>query len=253
MANTNPENTKNAKPSDESVQDEPLQQLPVATDGELLPCQNDLDQDDIQIVEDPKPPKKRKKLTTKTVVLFAIFLALVVLFQFVGSYIKIGTSSLCLVLIPIVLGGVVLGPLGGFLLGLAFGLVTFVGAMTSPTSVLLFSQHPILTTMTLLLKGSMAGLIPALIYKAIAKKHPFAAVVTASALAPIINTGIFILGALTMSKTLAESYIESGMSVIYYIVIVCVGVNFFIEFAINIIAAPAIHSLIRIFNKHHKR
>ena len=49
-------------------------------------------------------------------VLLAIFLALVLLLQTLGSFIHIGPVSISLVLIPIVIGGMMLGPLGGAIL-----------------------------------------------------------------------------------------------------------------------------------------
>ena len=47
----------------------------------------------------------------------AILLALVIVLQIFGSYIRIGTVNLSLVLIPVVLGGMLLGPLAGTVFG----------------------------------------------------------------------------------------------------------------------------------------
>ncbi len=236
--------------------DESLSSTVVDSSDNTVPSNGTFDDDDDeQIVESPIQKKGLKKSTTQKVVLFAIFLAFVILFQFVGGFIKIGTTSISLVLIPIVLGGVLLGPIAGLLLGFAFGVVTLIAGASGidPFTMLLIAEQPALTVLTCLVKGSLAGLIPALIYKPIAKKHPLVGVVVASALAPIVNTGLFILGALTMSGTLQANFVEEGMSVIYFLVIVCAGINFLVELAVNLVASPAIHSLIRIYNKNHKR
>jgi hypothetical protein len=68
----------------------------------------------------------------------------------------------------------------------------------------------------------------------------------ASGLIPIINTAIFIVGALTMYNTIASKF---SPDVMYFLVITCAGVNFLIEFAINLVVAPAIHVVINVLEK----
>ena len=67
--------------------------------------------------------KVSRLFSAKYVTTLAVLLALVVLFQVFGSYIKIGTTSFSFVLVPIVLGGVLLGVIAGAILGFAFSLV----------------------------------------------------------------------------------------------------------------------------------
>ena len=56
--------------------------------------------------------KKTKERIYK-LVLLALLTALVVVLQLLGSFIHIGMFSISLVLIPIVVGAVIAGPLGG--------------------------------------------------------------------------------------------------------------------------------------------
>ncbi len=188
---------------------------------------------------------------TKRLVLFAIFLSFVILFQTLGSYIKIGATSISLVLIPIVLGGILLGPLAGMFLGFSFGLITLISGIVGADAftAVLFAEHPLLTSLLCLVKGTCAGLISALFYKALYKKNLTAAVFVAAASAPIINTGIFILGALLMSDTISNNFVSSGMTVIYFLVIVCAGINFLIEFALNTVVSPALILLTKTYKK----
>ena len=72
---------------------------------------------------------KNRGISTEKLVGMAILLAMVVVLQLYGSGIKIGTVSLSLTLIPIVLGGAVFGPFCGALLGFVFGAVTFAGRL----------------------------------------------------------------------------------------------------------------------------
>ena len=72
---------------------------------------------------------RANNIPTKKIVYFAILLALVVVLQFVGSYIKIGPVSISLVLVPIVLGGLLLGCAAGAALGFSFGMITFIAGV----------------------------------------------------------------------------------------------------------------------------
>lgn len=186
-------------------------------------------------------------------VVTAIFIAITAVLQLFASSITLGTVSFSIVLIPIVISGILVGPLGGFLTGLTFGVITMVGGITGGdifTATLMQSgtRGFIITTLICLVKGSMAGLVSALVYKAIKDNNNFVAVVLASATAPIVNTGLFILGALTLSDILSATFAQ-GSSVIYFLVIGCAGINFIIEFLVNMIFAPAIYQLIKAVGK----
>lgn len=186
-------------------------------------------------------------------VVTAIFIAITAVLQLFASSITLGTVSFSIVLIPIVISGILVGPLGGFLTGLTFGVITMIGGITGGdifTATLMQSgtRGFIITTLICLVKGSMAGLVSALVYKAIKDNNNFVAVVLASATAPIVNTGLFILGALTLSDVLSATFAQ-GSSVIYFLVIGCAGINFVIEFLVNMIFAPAIYQLIKAVGK----
>ena len=194
--------------------------------------------------------KRTYKINTKNIVYFAVLLALVVVLQFVGSYIKIGPVSISLVLVPIVLGGILLGPLAGMLLGFSFGLITFIAVVTGldAGSAMLFAEAPFMVALICFVKAIMCGWIPALVYKAIAKKHPVVGTYVASALAPIINTGIFILGALMINPTISKvGGVEGGVSGVFvFLVVTVAGINFLVEFGINILLSPIIVKVIEI-------
>lgn len=178
----------------------------------------------------------------------AILLALVIVLQTFGSYIKIGTVSISLVLIPVVFGGMVLGVLAGTILGFAFGLVTLIAGITGADGFtqVLFSAHPFGTSLICLVKATAAGLIPALVFNVLKNKNQAVAAFAASALAPIINTGLFIAGVLVfVSDTVAENFLN-GASMMYFLVIVCAGVNFIVEFLLNLLLAPAINRVYRV-------
>ena len=68
--------------------------------------------------------KKSKFFSARNIAYLAVLLALVIVLQMIGTLIgNLGVTAPSLVLIPIVLGAILLGPVGGGFLGFAFGLV----------------------------------------------------------------------------------------------------------------------------------
>jgi|GEM_PF-629345 len=174
----------------------------------------------------------------------AILMGVVIVLQLFAGSITIGNVSFSLVLVPIVLGGILAGPYAGAILGLTFGAITLIGGITGtdPFTAVLMNEQPVITALLCILKAVLAGLGSALLYKLLVRKNKLLAVFVASASAPIINTGIFILGALLMSNTIEANFSSAmGVSVIYFVVIICAGVNFLVELGVNILFAPALY------------
>ncbi len=192
----------------------------------------------------------------------AILTAIVLVFQLAGIAVRLPflTTPVSLVLIPIVLGAVLLGPRAGAWLGFVFGaeVVIVCGVMaTDPFTATLFAEHPVLTTLLCVGKGVAAGVLPAFLYRALREKSEWGALLLAAAAAPIANTGVFILGAYTMMDTFEANFL-GGMNMFYFLVIVCAGVNFLVELALNIIFAPALRRVIdavgtRLGNRTHTK
>lgn len=194
---------------------------------------------------------KRSYFTAKNVSYLAVLTALIVVLQACSGFFKIGTTSLSFVLVPIVLGGMLLGIGAGAFLGGVFGLVVIFDALggLDPFTMILLQESPVFTVFLCLAKGIGAGAASALVYKLIAKKNMYAAVIVAAIVAPIVNTGLFILGGLLIGNILKANFIPDGTSVIYFLVIGCAGINFIIEFAINLVLSPALYTVDKVVEK----
>lgn len=185
----------------------------------------------------------------------SILTAFVIVFQMLGSFIHIGPTSISLVLIPIVMGGVLLGPACGSFLGIVFGIITLISGITGADGFtnILFTAQPVATALICLVKAYLAGLGAGLVYKALKKVNSVLASVAAAAAAPIINTGIFVLGGLFLvNKTLEQNltlFGAEGQTVTYFVIIVCAGINFIAEFIVNIIVSPAINTVVNAISK----
>lgn len=195
--------------------------------------------------------KKSKFFSAKNIAYLAVLLALVIVLQIWGSGVKIGTTSVSFVLIPIVLGAILLGPVAGAFLGCAFGVVVIVmGVMgVDYFTFVVFSDHPVLTVILCLVKGAAAGFVAGILFKVLRGKSESAAVLVSALAAPVVNTGLFILGALLMSDTLSANFVADGQTVLYFLVIGCAGLNFVVEFIINAVASPAIYTVARVVGK----
>ncbi len=194
---------------------------------------------------------KKSFFNAKTISYLAVLTALVIVLQVCSGFFTIGTTKLSFVLVPIVLGSILLGVGAGAFLGAVFGLVVIfdaLGGLDSFTLILL-GDSPVFTVFLCLIKGIAAGVVPALLYKLISRRNKRAAVVVASLSAPIVNTGIFILGGLVLSDVLTANFVADGQSVIYFLIIGCAGVNFLIEFAINLVLSSALYTVIRVVEK----
>ena len=141
--------------------------------------------------------KKQKFFSAKNVAMLGVLLALVVILQSVALVTGLFlATSLSFVLIPIVLGAVLIGPLAGGILGAAFGLMVLIFGISGADAftAMLLNQNAWMTVLTCLVKGIAAGVVPGFLYRLIAPKNRYVAVFVASAAAPVMNTGFFILG-----------------------------------------------------------
>ena len=186
----------------------------------------------------------------------AILTAIIVVLQLSGVAVRIGGTNISLVLIPIALGAMILGPKAGAWLGLVFGVIVYVtgGVMgMDPFTAILFNNHPIITAGICLIKSTLAGFVAGVMFKLLSKMNSLLAAFVAAAITPIINTGVFILGCLTITGSLTEYMefaVEQGWmakveSPIYFLFILCAGINFIFEFAVNLVFAPALHTVYR--------
>lgn len=188
------------------------------------------------------------KNNTKNMVGIALFTAIVVVLQFLGGGIKVGSMfSISLVLIPIVVGSAVYGWKAGSWLGFAFG----VAVLLSGDAAGFLAVDPLATVAVVLIKGIACGFAAGLLYHLLGKANKVVAVFCAAIICPIVNTGVFLLGCwLFFLDTVAAWGAALGFSnAADYMFLGLAGTNFLIELAVNIILAPVIIRLIKLEKK----
>lgn len=197
--------------------------------------------------------KKGNFFSAKNVATLAVLLALVIVLQAVGGSFSIGLVTLNFTLIPIVLGAIVLGAWAGAFLGLACGIVVLIQVVIAPAGFyfLIWSNSPIVTALTCLIKTTLAGFVSGLLFAWLEKKNRYVAVFVASGVVPIVNTAVFILGCLGMWNTIALA--SAGENVFKFILVSLVTFNFFVELAVNLLVSPGIHTVYRVVEKQFKK
>lgn len=196
-------------------------------------------------------PSKGKKISTSTIVGIGLLTAIVVVLQFVSMALRFGTFSITLTLVPIVVGAALYGWKTGAWLGLVFGVAVL---LTGDAAAFLAINIPG-TIATVLVKGAMAGLCAGLVYRLVAKKNQVAAVLLSSITAPIVNTGIFLLGCRLFFYDTVQAW-GAGLdfeNTFVYMIVGLVGINFLIELGVNLVLNPAILQIIKIGKKKLKK
>lgn len=206
---------------------------------------------------------KKTFFTAKNIATVGVLMALVVVLQvFAGSINIANLVTLNFSLIPIVLGAIVLGPVAGAILGFANGIVILIQVILTPSGFyyIIWTYSPLVTTLICLVKTTVAGFAGGMVFRVISKKNTLAATFVASALVPIINTSLFVLGCLCMSDTILTHQNTlpqyQGMNIFIFICVGLVTFNFFIELALNLIVSPALNSVYRVVEKqfiHNKK
>ena len=186
----------------------------------------------------------KRIISTKQITLGALLAAMVVALQLLGSFIRFGTFSVSLVLVPLVIGAATCGVLVAAWLGLAFG----VTVLLSGDAALFLSIHAPGTILTVLLKGILCAVAAALVYRALERFNLWVAVIVAAIVCPIVNTGIFLIGCrLVFWETIAEWGTGAGFAnPAAYALLGLVGANFLFEMAFNLFLSPIIVRLLKI-------
>lgn len=196
---------------------------------------------------------KSRFFSSKNVTGIAVFLALVIVLQAFGGTISIGAVQLNFTLIPIVLGAILFGATAGAILGFACGVVVLIQVIMGavPFYALIWANDPVVTLFTCIVKTTVAGFVAGILFQWLEKKNRYVAIFVASGIVPIINTALFIVGCLLMTNSVHG--LANGQNVLVFILVGLVTFNFFVEFAINLLVAPALHRVVEIVAKGVKK
>lgn len=134
--------------------------------------------------------QKTMKLTT-----MGILTALIILMSFTPiGYLKVGIIEITFLMIPVIIGGIIEGPLGGLYCGTIFGITSFIQCFgLSAFGSMMMTISPFLAFVTCVPTRMLTGLLVGLIFKAINKKSEkdTVPVLITCLVGPLINTILF--------------------------------------------------------------
>ncbi len=184
----------------------------------------------------------------KNAVSLGLFVAITAALQMLSYFISLGNFSLSLVLVPIVVSAVLYGAKFSAAVGAAFGVITIIGTVTGldKGAAVLFSVRPVITILLCLVKATLCGLAAGCVATLLKNRSLYLRTLLAAATAPVVNTGIFLTAMFLFYKPVLEKW-AGGSGVIYYAFTGLIGVNFLIEFTVNMLLSSAIVRIVKAF------
>ena len=132
---------------------------------------------------------------TRKLVLYALFIAIIILMAFTPlGYLKTLGLEITFITIPVVIGAVALGPLGGAVLGAVFGITSFIQCFgLSPFGAALLAVSPVGCLVTCIVPRTLMGWLTGLVFRGMDKIKPksFLSFGVTSLFGPVCNTVLF--------------------------------------------------------------
>ena len=157
---------------------------------------------------------ERKKLGN--FVLLALFVALIVLLGFTPlGLIPLGFINVTILCVPVIVGALYMGWKNGLLLGLAFGLTSFISALMKPSTLVstLMGASPVLVALMSILPRLLVPMVAYGVYTRLRSKQESLAVGVAAVCGSLTNT-IFYLGLMLLFYVLCGIDTASVLSLI---------------------------------------
>lgn len=194
---------------------------------------------------------EKNKNNAKNIALAGIFSAIIILLQLACAIPTPLPVSITLTLVPVVLGGAILGVKYAAVLGAAFGLAAFTFSAfgwLGAGGVAMFNASPVLFFTAAMVKGILAAVASAYVYSLLKNQNQYLAVMVAAMVAPVVNTGTFLIFFVLGYYNLLVEW-AAGADLFGYLIVGLVGVNFILEFVLNVLLAPAILRVIKSVKK----
>lgn len=193
---------------------------------------------------------KTKEKTIRLVSL-GILSAIIIVLQVIATYFPTKPFAITLSLIPIIIGSALFDEKAGAFLGGVFSVVVItmcvIGADVGGAMV--WNANPFLCVLVCMTKGVMAGYVSGLVYRLLNKKSPIVATFVVGVSAPVVNTGIFILGLVLFFRPILSQW-SGGSDMLYYILFGLTGINFLVELGVNMVLCPVIVKILEAVKKN---
>ena len=134
----------------------------------------------------------------RTIAEYAVFIAIILMMRVTGlSRIPVGPLVMTLTMVPIAIGAMLLGPLGGAILGMVFGFTSLYDAMTGVSAMtgFFFQVSPFHTVVLCVVTRTLVGAVTGWLFQLLRKldRQRIWCYFAGGLLAPMLNT-IFFMG-----------------------------------------------------------
>ena len=178
-----------------------------------------------------------KNTSTKKMVIFTLFAALIVVMAFTIGYIPLGFMNATIIHIPVIIGAIILGPASGGALGFVFGLTslinnTFKPNITSFVFTPFYSLDPrfdgsFASILICFVPRILIGVISAYLYRLLSKTklNKTAVLAITGFIGSMVNT-VFVMGGIYL--LFGESYAaakDMGIEALLGVIMGIVGMN----------------------------
>ena len=200
---------------------------------------------------------KRTKISVQDMVQLSVLIAILLLLELTGlGMIKTAGLEITIMLVPVIVGAIVMGPAAGALLGGVFGAVSFYDAITGASAMTgaLFQVSPVNTFILCVGMRVLMGLCCGLIFsglKRFDKPGTWSYILSAMS-APFLNT-VFFMGWIVLAFYGCD-YVQNLVSVKgaahpFMFVVLLVGVQAIFEWVLCCVVAGAVSLPVRKYLK----
>lgn len=179
--------------------------------------------------------QKKSKVDVRYMVTLAMLTAILLIMAMTPlGTLPIGPLSVSFIMIPVAIGAVMLGPVGGMIMGAIFGIASFLQCfgigVPSPMGAVLAEISPFLAFVQRFIPRALAGLLCGYVYRGVKKLFgPAAAGYVTGFCAALFNTILFMLSLVLLFGS--TSYVQGLIGGRNIIVFICafVGIQAVVE------------------------
>lgn len=184
---------------------------------------------------------------TRYITRIAILAGLIIIMAFTPlGYLRIGVISISFLSLPVAIGGILLGPKGGAILGGVFGLTSFIQCFgLDAFGVMLMGINPVGTFIMCVVARVMMGWCSAMLFKLLRNVKPgIIAYMVSSVSAALLNTAFFVGMLLLFFGGNSEVQAAMGVERVIDFLPILLTFNALIEAAVCLVAGTTIAKLL---------
>ncbi len=196
---------------------------------------------------------EKNTFTTKKFVELALLVAIIIVLAFTPlGYIKTLGLEITLIVVPVTVGAITLGPAAGAVLGLVFGITSFIQCFgMSAFGAALFQINPFTTCIVCIVPRFLMGWCTGLIYRGLCRIRQArkGAIVVASLMGPLLNT-LFFMSALLLffyqTPMIQDAVKSYGTTNVLAFALAFVGINGLVEAVVCFVAGGAVSKALQV-------